>query len=124
MPTVAEHIKAAERNHVLALRLIDEHNDECADWAVVMLFYSLVHFGRALIHIRSNIEITDHKHFQHAFYAAFNDTRRYSIYRKLQTQSENARYDCKRYTAEDFKLIRQTAWIPFENWARNHLNPV
>jgi len=111
MPTAAEHIVQARKNERFVDRIGTQH--EFADWGVTAVFYAAVHYGRAFVAGKS-AAVTTHQHFQSTFVRLTNDHLAYGYYRALQTESESARYDCKKFDWADVDALRTANLIPFK----------
>ena len=111
MPTAAEHIAQAIQNEEFpdSIRSIGSS----ANWGVTVLFYAAVHYGRALLAGKSN-PVTTHQHFQSVFLRLTGDFVAYGYYRALQTESEAARYDCKKYEWSDVDALNSGSFAPFK----------
>ena len=111
MPTAAEPIAQARKNE----KFTDSIGalPDFADWGATALFYAAVHYGRAFLAGRS-AAVTTHQHFQSTFMRVANDMLAYGYYRTLQTESEAARYECKKYDWNDVEVLRDVNLVPFK----------
>jgi RNA-splicing ligase RtcB len=66
MPSVAEHIAQARRNEKLFSQLLTDAH--CPEWAVVVLFYAAVHYGRGFVIKKGGPTVfTSHRGFETHF---------------------------------------------------------
>ena len=99
LPSKEEHIAKAEGNSALALSMTLE-NQPKIDWALVILFYSAMHYVEAYLatlgqHLRSH---TTRDNF------VGRDARLrkiFSEYQDLKYYGYNARYEMQKFTAAD-----------------------
>ena len=103
MPEASEPILQARHNESAAGILAGE---ELFDWAVTALFYAALHEVQAYLiqlgsqpasHTRREVEIGRHPEILPIL----------DLYRQLRTHSENVRYDCRMFSADEFEDIRE-----------------
>ncbi len=115
MPTINEHLAQARGNEDFADRLIETWGDTHAAWALTVLFYSAVHYGRAFVRARQGPTITSHPGFETYFLRTGGTSQHYAFYRRLKDESEHARYDCVSFTAQDVSDMKVRCLIPLRD---------
>ncbi len=117
-PTRQEHIDQAHANDSLSLRLESTE----PDWALTVMFYAPLHWVSAYL---ATID----------FYPGSHQTRRSAIYSRaelrglrdpyffLKDQSEDARYDCTHFSAEDVARFRVQNYAPIAAEALYLIDP-
>ena len=93
MPARDDHLAVARHNEELFSRLIEDYQDTYADWAVTVLFYAAVHYGRALLAHHGCPTITSHGTFGAEFHQLTQNRRLYGMYRWLKDESEHAVFE-------------------------------
>jgi hypothetical protein len=108
MPSVAEHQIQAERNYALVATL-KAANPVFHEWAAVGLFYSSLHYLEAYLaflgehpegHAERGRAFQDHS----ALVPVWND------YRMLKDYSEDARYRCVAFTADQIDNLEKNEY--------------
>jgi hypothetical protein len=85
-----------------------------SDWALTVVFYAVVHYGRAFTVAHGAKATTSHKAFDSQFFQASGDKQRYYDYRTLKDASEAARYDCIDWTVDEVRRMRDKHLTPFK----------
>ena len=101
MPSSKEHLEKARRNYVLYERFQTEAQDP--DWALTLLFYAALHLVQAYAVqdcARRNRPAPRH-HTERLGYVRDRLASIFRSYRRLQSGSEQARYDLVLPTSEE-----------------------
>jgi hypothetical protein len=117
MATTNEHLKQAKNNEAFLLQV--RSLNDFADWGVTVVFYSAVHYGRALMAMLGT-QITSHQHFQTEFFRRTTDKNAYKHFRSLQTAAESSRYDVIPFTWTDVDTLARDHLEPFKAAVRQH----
>lgn len=99
MPSVVEHLETAKRNYGISKFLLDNKNDY-AEWIVISLFYSAVHFLEAFL---ASLPVPYHPDSQserNNSVARYFSKDCYKKYALLKDKSIEARYYCKLFKIE------------------------
>jgi hypothetical protein len=113
MPTRAQHLSQAAENERFAETVRDGPAQHIA-WAVTAFFYSVVHYGRALL-ASQNVLVTSHQQFAALFLRTTQNHVLYQHYRWLKDESERGRYDCVSFTPADILTLEQQHFIPYRD---------
>jgi HEPN domain-containing protein len=108
MASVVEHIEQAVRNENLAA-VVEEHGDR--DWAVVMLFYAALSLVQAFF-VQNGIIVRYHSQRDAEIEKSPDLNLVAASYRALKLHSENARYDCYRFSHEELEEIKTNLYQP------------
>lgn len=116
MPTKDEHIDQALRNEALADRL-DATLNPTQEWRVTLFFYAALHWIEAYL---SEMGITAKSHqdrINKILRISELGPIRYN-YGRLKIESENARYECKRFDEPEILRIRDEHYNPVKDHMR------
>jgi hypothetical protein len=116
MAQANDHEESARRNEALHGLILSNWNDDYADWALILIFYAAVQWGRAYLAAVSPTTLTNHQGFEAAWFRATKDKATYKHYRRLKDESERARYDCVRFTRNDAETLRDDHFTPWRDW--------
>lgn len=114
MPTVAEHLETARRNHGVSNFLLD-NKSEYTEWEAICLFYSAVHLLEAYL---ASMPVPYHPGSQSersSSVARYFSKECFKKYALLKDKSIEARYNCKLYSEE---YVRSTIVPAFEFFER------
>jgi hypothetical protein len=126
MATSPEH-KAKALHNERFLEVPDLTGDEFADWAVTVLFYSALHWMRALAaqegyQIRSYKRYKEHPGEDEVFQGTGVFTlQAFDWYRHLRDDSRNARYEMQGFSASEFRSLQQECFMPFKSFVTSKL---
>ena len=95
MASVKDHRESIKRNEKFLAFLKKDGN--YPDWAVVVVFYIAVHYGRALL-AHQNEQVSQHGMFAAKFLRVFKDKKCYEHFEILKNESEKSRYDNVRFS--------------------------
>ena len=124
----AEHRAKALHNE----KLLNEYGlaeGGFAGWAITILFYSALHWFRALaaqegVQIMSYTGRTDSEKWALDNVRLFADSPRpFDWYRELKDESRAARYEMKQYFAANYHDLRENLYEPFKSFVISHLHP-
>lgn len=115
MPTTEQHVDQAGRNQDLAQHLLSEPRT-VPEWAVTLLFYAALHLLEAYFSHSGIAHPEPPRRQTHA------NRRRLMLerpelsdiidtYELLQSDSENARYDCGRFTITEVLSLQQQYYL-------------
>lgn len=100
---------------------------EFADWAVTVLFYSALHWMRALA-AQEGYQIKGYRTLggipgeEDVFRGTSIFTpQAYDWYRHLRDDSRDARYEMKQFSDSDFRELRQNFFQPFKSFVTSKL---
>ena len=114
MPSREEHLAQAARNEALAQQLVAMGE---AGWAITGLFYAALHLIQAYL-VQVGPAPVNHQKRAVSIAATVELARVVDPYRLLKALSENARYDCRAFSPEQFEEVRRTRYQPIVE----HLN--
>jgi uncharacterized protein (UPF0332 family) len=100
VPDAAQHLNRAAENELLARSLDFEKGVE-VDWAIVMLFYSAVHYIDSVLAVK-NRHPKDHTSRDSAIENHGTLSAVYNDYRRLKDGSREARYEIPNYHKSQF----------------------
>lgn len=115
MPDKNEHMSQALRNDQTVDYLMGDAGAS-PEWAVTVMFYGALHLLEAYLsttgvrHV-SGEQVTHEERISHMRRDPFLATELNS-YRQLRVDSENARYDCRRFTRIEINHIHRTLYSP------------
>ena len=125
MATPTAHRTKALHNE----QLIQHHQlgaGEFADWAVTVLFYSAVHWLRALITSSGLPDVRDYSGEDRAAAELLRkrvlDNQAWVWYRDLKDDSRDARYEMRIFTPADFDEVNRDSFTPFRAFVLSRLN--
>jgi hypothetical protein len=104
VPQRHEHLGRAEQTEQLALAL-NRHLPVCIDWAVVMLFYSALHYIDAFL-AGKNVHPMSHKQRDEEIERNGSLSEIYGAYRRLKDLSRAARYEIPNFPPEKLDVAR------------------
>lgn len=110
MDTPQDHVQKATRN-VAFVESIDLTANTYADWAIVALFYSALHYVRAALHVQGKDHGTNHARTLAAVDEVYSDSGAIS-YNRLYSRSRLYRYDVLTATVTDFTRLKQSDFDP------------
>ena len=113
MPSEEAHKDQAVLNEKMA-EVILEHRDFSPGWAVTILFYAARHLLEAY-YARSNLHSPSHTKRLVEMQQRPELSQLAQSYRQLQTDSENARYECHKFTIVAAKQIRDNFYLTITN---------
>ena len=117
MASVQDHLDSIKQNEeFLAFLQDDGHYPR---WAVVVVFYIAVHYGRALTSV-AGLQIRHHGHFETEFLRTFKDIKCYEHIRLLKDYSEAARYDNRTFSWQEVKKLYDGRLKDFKSCIRGH----
>ncbi len=128
MATVQDHKSKALHNE----KFVGSHKlseGEFADWAVTALFYSALHWMRALA-AQEGYQIKRYRKSkgrlgeseEEAFQAVGVFTAQcYQWYRHLKDESQNARYEMRPVSKSDLSDLQQSFFAPFKSFVTSRL---
>jgi hypothetical protein len=126
MATPLEHKAKALHNERL-LEALELTGDDFADWAVTVLFYSALHWMRALAaqegyQIRSYRRYKEYPGEDEVFQGtgAFSP-QAFDWYRHLRDDSRSARYETQPFSASEFRSLQQECFVPFKSFVTSKL---
>lgn len=126
MATPTAHRTKALHNEQF-IRRHDLGSGEYADWAVTALFYSAVHWLRALITSSGLRDVRNYKGENRAAEELLRngvlDTQAWEWYGHLKDDSRDARYEMKAFTPAEFDEIHKLSFTPFRAFVLSRLNP-
>ena len=112
MPSKQQHLDQASKNERL-YHQFDLDKTEFLDWAVTVLFYSLLHYLDAFLaqrqpsrHPRSHAERDDEVGRSGQL------TQVWQFYRRLKDESRNARYEVPSFTPASVRQLEQSNFQP------------
>src|SRR5712671_3739151 len=113
MATLHEHqSKALQNENFLTLYKLSE--GEFVDWAVTVLFYSALHWMRALA-AQEGHPIRAYSEEYEVFQGAGIFTRpSYDWYRQLKDASRDARYEMAQFPTSEFHDLHHNCFEPFK----------
>ena len=123
MASEAEHFTQAEHN----LRFFGTFNvgtTAYRDWATTALFYSALHYIRAVAARHGQTNISSHGEIDTVFRVVPAFTGRPDIrddYRQLKDDSRAARYDMKVLSASDVRELHDQELVRIREFTRMHL---
>ena len=124
MATPREHREKAVHNERF-LQVRNVTTGEFIDWAVTVLFYSALHWMRALA-AQEGYQIKSYQEEEKAFQDVptfAQDQQAYACYRQLKDESRDARYEVKEFSAADFRDLQQNFFNPFKSFVTSKLLP-
>jgi hypothetical protein len=118
MATPSEHRSKALHNE----ELLDVHklaDGKFAGWAITILFYSALHWMRALaaqegFQIRSYSGNNSEKLALQQIPLFRQSAQQFNWYRSLKDESQDARYEMRQYSSVDFHDLKQRFFDPFK----------
>jgi uncharacterized protein (UPF0332 family) len=122
MATPREHREKALHNE----RFLEAQNlprGEFIDWAVTVLFYSALHWMRALA-AQEGYQIRSYQEEERIFQLVptlAQDQRVYAWYRQLKDESRDVRYEIKQVSPADFEDLQQNYFNPFKTFVTSKL---
>ena len=102
MPSRDEHLVKAEGNEQFAASLTHE-NQTKIDWALVVMFYSAVHYIEAYLAVQFGIHVRSHNTRDNSVARDSNLRTIYSSYQHLKYYGYNARYEVFGFSARDIQ---------------------
>ena len=117
MASVDEHLDQFEHNLSVSSRL-EASGD--LDWAVTTLFYAALHLVQAYI-VRHGLPADSHRQREQQVLAHAELRQIADQYKALQNQSESARYECRRFSHEEFESIRNGSFATVTSHLRSLL---
>lgn len=125
MATPAEHRAKALHNE----QFIHSYSlgaGDFADWAVTALFYSAVHWLRALI-TKSGFHVGNYKEEEFAATVLLRkgmlNHQAWQWYRNLKDDSRDARYEMVMFTPADYEHLHRECFIPLRAFVQDLLSP-
>lgn len=115
MSTAAKHVAAGRRNESLVPTLVGAV-PPAFDWAVTVVYYAAVHYGRAFLAANGGKATTSHRMFDSQFIGAGGDQKQYNNYRTLKDTSESSRYDCVEFDRHDVDKMINDHMVPFRDY--------
>ena len=115
MPSRDEHLATSRANEALAARLAEMRE---YGWSVTCLFYSLLHLVEAYLQGR---DMPSANHGER-YFRIREDGSLSSIQRRyvlLKHESENARYECRRFSARESSYLRNSIYVPLATYMRS-----
>ena len=132
MPSKETHLQIIANNYKTLLHLIDPNPEEYIDWSNTIIFYMSLHYIHAYFSLKQ-YHPTAHTNIQQEMNNDHNLKPLYEIYRNLQTESENARYngiktniyDLRNESLKWFKAIQNTIckFLKDKNYQKIDLYP-
>jgi hypothetical protein len=125
MATPLEHRSKALHNEEL-LRAYNLADGEFAGWAITILFYSALHWMRALaaqegFQIKSYSGTNSEKVALQQIPLFQQSSRQFNWYRSLKDESQDARYEMTQYSSADFRDLKQRFFDPFKAFVTTNL---
>jgi hypothetical protein len=128
MPTPQAHREKALHNERL-LDVREMAGDEFVDWAVTVLFYSALHWMRALA-AQEGYQIKAYRSYKKGVLGegdVFNFTgiftqQAFDWYSHLKDESRDARYEMRRFSVVDFCDLRDNFFKPFRSFVTSKLH--
>jgi hypothetical protein len=117
VPSLEQHLATSAANEALASRLaaMAEYG-----WSVTCLFYSALHLTEAYLIKQGRFSSNHHQRANNIIREpSLNRIRR--AYIRLKAESEQARYECVLFTAQDVNRIRQLVYAPMAALLRSIL---
>ncbi len=102
MATDEQHLQQFERNTAVAQKLSESADYE---WAVIALFYAGLHLVQAYL-VRGGIDAKNHSQRNREIMRNEEMRAVHESYRALRDDSEYARYECGRFSQQEFEEIR------------------
>jgi uncharacterized protein (UPF0332 family) len=111
-----DHLKQAKSNETYADQLLQTASADALQWAVSVLYYAAVHYGRAFLVASGAKTITTHIGFETYFGRHWKKPPDiFPLYRRLKDDSEAARYDCIAYSAAEVQKLKDVCLVPFRD---------
>jgi hypothetical protein len=117
MTTESEHLDQAAHNFAVSGHLSASQD---WDWATIALFYSALHLVQAYF-ARSGIDARTHVQRERRMLGIADMGPLLLSYRWLRDQSENARYECRRFSEMEFESIRDGSYATISRRIRELL---
>jgi hypothetical protein len=102
--TIDEHLDQFQHNDV-ASQVLARAGDNW-DWAVTAMFYAALHLCQAYL-IRAGLEANSHGSRDRQMLASPQLRPILDQYRALRNDSQEARYECRRFSLEEYESIRE-----------------
>ena len=121
--------KAKALHNELFLQVPELTGDEFADWAVTVLFYSALHWMRALS-AQEGYQVRGYRPYKG--YPGEDEVlqgtgiftpQAFEWYRHLRDESRDARYETQPFSASDFRDLQQNFFKPFKSFVTSKLRP-
>jgi hypothetical protein len=127
MATPEEH-KAKALHNERFLDVPELTGSEFVDWAVTVLFYSALHWMRALA-AQEGYQIKAYKSYRKGILGeeeVFTGTpvftqQAFEWYSHLKDDSRDARYEMRQFSEVDFRDLRQNCFEPFKTFVTSNL---
>jgi hypothetical protein len=110
MASAEEHRDQAERNEDVAQLLVDSG---FFDWAMTAMFYSALNLVQAYF-VEHGISATSHGQRLLRILGTPDLVAIIDHYKLLKTRSESARYECRRFTANEYVETRARFFEPLQ----------
>jgi hypothetical protein len=117
VPSLDEHLLTSRANEALAEHLAEMHE---YGWSITCLFYSLLHLVEAYLQNQDKASANhgERNHLIRQDEAIGGIHRRYVL---LKHESENARYECRRFNAGESTYLRDSIYHPVATHMRTLL---
>jgi len=99
-------VRIAQDNEEFADTFDLSHPHKHLRWAVTVIFYAAVHYVEAYFDLRYNRHHNSHKRRQRSIRNNGQLRRIYNLYRSLEDESRNARYDGKNFSPDDVEDLK------------------
>jgi len=116
LPSKEEHLKQANKNERFYVTF-ELDDTEFLDWAVTVLFYSILHYVDAFLADRMGYDPPDHYRRTSCCEKIPELRQIYNQYMRLKDQSEKARYWLRQFTPASVRQLEQDRFQP----AKTHL---
>ncbi|MDL1970998.1 MAG: HEPN domain-containing protein [Candidatus Desulfofervidaceae bacterium] len=110
MATVQEHLKKAEHNEKFFVCLLSDKSDPFLDWVITGMFYSALHYIRALAAQHGFKNVSSYAQIDRLFstLTMFKHNKKvYISYRRLKDFSRNARYEMEDFTRKEVEELEK-----------------
>ena len=116
MRTQDEHLKQASDNETFAEQLLQSAEPISVAWAVTVLFYTVVHYGRAFLAASGTPDFSTHRGFESLFRQSWQGSPQViSHYLRLKDHSASARYECVSYNERQVRTLKDREMVPFRD---------
>lgn len=106
MATEEEHLQQFVRNDATSQRLVQSLD---FDWGVIALFYASLHLVQAYF-VRNGIVVLSHRQRDQQILATADLRSIFEPYVAMRMQSELARYQCRRFSQQEYERIHDGAF--------------
>ena len=117
MASTQDHLNVIKRNEGFLKQI--RAQGRYPEWAVTVIFYIAVHYGRALLaHVGT--QISSHTHFETVFLRTFKDRSCYRHIEILKKESEKSRYDNASFSWKDVDTLTKKHLQKFKECVRKY----